>query len=252
MSGAARHSSTATPIPPHLRARPADVVPLAWTAAHAFAVGAVPRREGLLGGLLRVLGALWIAPRLIAYFPVVAAGVSMGSVARVDRHALLLVMPDGSQWRAGRVLAAAGVLVIALAQVVLVLLALVLTAPTWILYAALLLPVWLDVGGLLWRNRHRRAQLKALEHRQRTLESQGVAVHQLAMFAAHPRGRGDRRSGRPASPRHGDRLVRQLLPHVPPTHKLLVLAVNQATANHYVTQYGFTRPALEHPLLLER
>lgn len=231
-------------IPPRLRASRADVLPLTWTAAHAFAVGAVPQRRGPVGAALRVLDVLWVAPRLLLYFPVIATGVRTGGVARVDRHALLLVMPGGSagNWRARGVLL--GMVGLDMLVLLPVFTGLALVLPVWLAATVLGGPVLLDAGYLLWRTLRRWSQVLALAARQRALRSQGVQVLRLTTFAAHPRGRG-----------HGDELVRQLLPTVPPATALLVLAINQKMADHYTQHYGFTPlrpPLVRHPLTLER
>lgn len=117
--------------------------------------------------------------------------------------------------------------------------------PPWALLALLLIIVGaiiLDTAAIGLRSYRRRSPGGGLKGRRQQLQADGIHVLELAQFAAHPRGH-----------RHGDQLVRQLLPHVPPTTALLVMAINETMADRYVAEYGFSRPdPKKQPMLLER
>jgi len=182
---------------------------------------------------------------MFLYIPVTAVGVSSGGLAHQDHRAVLLVLPEHT---GPKRLSLAVLVTATLLELLLFVLGLVLLlplAPPWALLALPLVIVGaiiLDTAAIGLRLYRRRSPGGGLKRRRQQLQADGAHVLELAQFAAHPRGQ-----------HYGDQLVRQLLPHVPPTTTLLVMAINETMADRYVVKYGFSRPdPKKQPLLLQR
>lgn len=217
-------------LPEALRARPRDAPGLAWTAANAYAPFSPSGRPGLLGSLLRSLAGVLAAAQLIFYLPIVVISIGLGSLARRDRHALILVRTSAplsaKSLGVGVGAAAAGLGAL--------LLMLVLRARAWI---ALGVFAWYEAGTLWIRT----CAHGSLRPRREQLKRSGALVLDVGLYAAHPRGQG-----------HGPRLLAELLPAVPPEATLLVTAATPELAALYRSDHGFTSFDAEHPNLLER
>jgi hypothetical protein len=205
---------------------------LGWTVAQAYSILPPPRRQGPGSALLRLLTGVWNVPRLLIYVPVVAAELAAGRLARLDRHAVVTLAPDGGLDRRG-LAALIGTLA---ALVAMVLTFIVLVPVSWNRWIAALAvgPLLLDVIVLSWRRRGR----GTVEPRRRELAGSVLVV---SLLAAHPR-----------SQQHASQLLAQLMPHLGPRTWLLANAATADLAGHYTAVYNFTPYNSSHPQLLER
>ena len=205
-------------LPAQLRARLRDAPGLAWTVANAYTPAPAPR-PGPRGVALRVLTSIWVSPRLMHYVPLVAVAIWTGGLARIDRHAPVLVDRDAPVTPSSVASLAAAVTVPAV-FVFLVLWSLSVSAgqvqATAVVLGAVIM---LDVATvILVRRAH-----GSTGPRRKELELTGAQVPDVALYAAHPRGQG-----------HGRRLLSALLPVMPPTATLLAVAGSDDLAKAYI------------------
>lgn len=165
-------------LPAGLQPRLREVPALAWTVTRAFT--AVPPANRTRPGPVRLLSALWSVPAfMVLYLPLLLFSVWSGRVVRLDRRALLLVLPAG--WPLERVK-----LTVPFAWLLATAGPVGLFAPVPVM-VALGVPLVTDLAGVLVAAC--RAGPGSAGHAKQ-LAGQGHPVATVGLYAANPRGQG--------------------------------------------------------------
>lgn len=216
-------------LPVGLQPRLREVPALAWTVTRAFT--AVPPANQTRPGPMRLLSALWSVPAfMFLYLPILLFSVWSGYVVRLDRRALLLVLPAGRALERVKLTVPFAWLLATAGPV-----GLFAPGPMMV---ALGVPLVTDLAGVLVAAC--RAGPGSAGHAKQ-LAGQGHPVATVGLYAANPRGQG-----------HGSALLDVLLEQAPAGLWLLATAREDALARLYISRYGFRVWDPSRPLLLER